>query len=193
MTSRRSPLISTSAALGFQGAIAAVGALAVWLLGTTDLVGPSGWLAAVGFGVAGSVATFLLLSALARTASPWHHTLSKHMRQLEHFAHDYSWPVLLLLCLLAGIGEEMLFRGALQTWLGRYLGDGLAIAGAAIAFGLVHYLSFAYFLIATGLGFVLGLAYWFTDSLLLVMVWHGVYDMIALYSLRHHPHRFGIH
>lgn len=57
---------------------------------------------------------------------------------------------------------------------------------------MVHYLSFTYFLLATGLGVVLGVAYALTDSLLLVMVWHGVYDMIALYCLRRFPEWFGV-
>lgn len=193
MKSDRPKLISIAAALGFQGAIALVGAAAVWLLGISDLVGPQGWAMAVGLGIVGSVATFVLLSALTRVPGPWRETLNDHMHQLQRFAKDFSWSVLLLLCLLAGVGEELLFRGALQTWLTHHFNDAFAILFAAIAFGLVHYLSLLYFLIATVLGLLLGVAYWFTDSLLLVMVWHGVYDIIALYSLRQQPHRFGIH
>jgi membrane protease YdiL (CAAX protease family) len=85
-----------------------------------------------------------------------------------------------------------LFRGAVQGWLIRHLNDGLAILAASLLFGLVHYLSFTYFIMATGLGLLLGIVYWLTDSLVTVMVWHGVYDMIALYSLRRYPHRFGV-
>jgi len=91
------------------------------------------------------------------------------------------------------VGEELLFRGAVQGWLAWHLNDGLAILAASVLFGLVHYLSFTYFVMATGLGLVLGVAYWMSDSLMLVMVWHGVYDMIALYSLRRHPNQFGVH
>ncbi|MDI9246052.1 CPBP family intramembrane glutamic endopeptidase [Marinobacter sp. CHS3-4] len=185
--------ISTAAALGFQGSIAVVGALAVWLLGVDALTSQHGWAVDAGLGIAGSLVTFVALSGLSRAAGPMQDLLSEHMRQLQSFANDYGWWVLAALSLLAGVGEELLFRGALQGWMTRHLNDAFAIVLAAMAFGLVHYLSFVYFLIATGLGLVLGIVYWLTDSLLLVMVWHGVYDMIALYALRRHPERFGIH
>lgn len=190
---RQGSKISAATALGFQGCIVLVGWLAVWLMGVDVLSGGIGWLAVLAWGVSGSVVTYLLLSALARAPGPIRDALSGHMRQLHSFANDYSWPVLIALSVLAGVGEELLFRGAVQGWLIRHMNDALAILVASLLFGLVHYLSFTYFIIATGLGLVLGIVYWQTDSLLLVMVWHGVYDMIALYSLRHHPHRFGVH
>lgn len=59
-------------------------------------------------------------------------------------------------------------------------------------FGLVHYVSFTYFLVATGLGLVLGTAYQLSGSLELVMVWHAVYDMLAIYCLLRYPHWFGV-
>jgi membrane protease YdiL (CAAX protease family) len=185
--------ITTATALGFQGGIVLIGWLAVWLMGVDIFSGGISWLTAVAWGFGGSVVTYLLLSALARAPGPIRDSLSGHMRQLHRFANDYSWPVLITLAVLAGVGEELLFRGAVQGWLIRHLNDGLAILAASLLFGLVHYLSFTYFIMATGLGLVLGIVYWLTDSLLTVMVWHGVYDMIALYSLRHHPHRFGVH
>jgi membrane protease YdiL (CAAX protease family) len=190
---RISSRISTAVALSFQGVIVLVGWLAVWLMGVDILSGSTGWLKAVAWGISGSIVTYLLLSALARAPGPIRDSLSGHMRQLHGFANDYSWPVLMTLSVLAGVGEELLFRGAVQGWLAWHLNDALAILLASLLFGLVHYLSFAYFVMATGLGLVLGIAYWMTDSLLLVMVWHGVYDIIALYSLRRYPHVFGVH
>ena len=86
----------------------------------------------------------------------------------------------------------MLFRGAIQGWLAQHVHDAVAVVAASVLFGLVHYLSFTYFVLATGLGLVLGTAYALTDSLVLVMVWHGVYDMIALYCLRRFPQFFGV-
>jgi len=190
--SRQANRISTVAALGFQGAIALIGWLAVWLMGIGSLSAGLGWASAVAWGVGGSIATYVLLSALARTPGRIRDSLSGHMRQLQTFANDYSWPVLAGLSVLAGVGEELLFRGAVQGWLAWHLNDAVAIVLASMLFGLVHYLSFTYFVMATGLGLVLGVTYWLTDSLLLVMVWHGVYDMIALFSLRRHPTWFGV-
>jgi CAAX protease family protein len=189
---RQSKRISTAAALGFQGVIALIGWLAVWFMGMDNLSAGLGWASAVAWGIGGSVATYVLLSALARAPGRIRDSLSGHMRQLLAFANDYPWPVLVGLSVLAGVGEELLFRGAIQGWLTVHLNDAVAIALASMLFGLVHYLSFTYFVMATGLGLALGVAYWLTDSLLLVMVWHGVYDMIALYSLRRHPRWFGV-
>ena len=43
-----------------------------------------------------------------------------------------------------------------------------------------------------GLGLVLGAVYQLSGSLELVMVWHAVYDMLALYCLLTYPHWFGV-
>jgi membrane protease YdiL (CAAX protease family) len=61
-----------------------------------------------------------------------------------------------------------------------------------VLFGLVHYVSFTYFLVATGLGLILGAAYVLSESLTLVMIWHALYDMIALYCLLRFPRWFGV-
>ena len=44
-----------------------------------------------------------------------------------------------------------------------------------------------------GLGLVLGIAYYLSASLGMVMLWHALYDLIALYCLLQFPHLFGIH
>jgi len=100
--------------------------------------------------------------------------------------------VLVLLSLLAGVGEELLFRGAIQGWLMAHTDPVTAVLGASVLFGLVHYVSFTYLLVATGLGLILGAAYALSESLALVMIWHAVYDMIALYCLLRFPRWFGV-
>lgn len=188
----QSAKISPLAALSFQGAIVAVGWLAVWSMGPSGPEATMGWVEATGWGICGSVVTYLTLSTLSRLPGVVQNSLSDQMRQLYVFACSYSWPVLIVLSVFAGVGEELLFRGAVQGWLARHTNEWVAVVAASLLFGLVHYLSFTYFIIATGLGLVLGAVYALTDSLLLVMVWHGAYDMIALYCLRRFPHLFGI-
>jgi membrane protease YdiL (CAAX protease family) len=188
----KDPLVSPRAALLFQGGIGVVGLGFILLFAVpvqNEGVGPG---AAIIWGLVGSVATYLVIMLLSRIPGFSSDSWEAQLEKLHRFACDYSWPVLIALSILAGVGEELLFRGALQGWLVWHLNDGVAILVAAVLFGLVHYLSFTYFLIATGLGLVLGIVYWMTDSLLLVMVWHGVYDVIALYSLRRFPHLFGV-
>lgn len=114
------------------------------------------------------------------------------MQGLYDFATGASPAVLVLLSLLAGIGEELLFRGAIQGWLMAHTDPVTAVLAASVLFGLVHYVSFTYFLVATGLGLILGAAYVLSESLTLVMIWHALYDMIALYCLLRFPRWFGV-
>ncbi|PSF10718.1 CPBP family intramembrane metalloprotease [Marinobacter fuscus] len=184
--------LSNTAALAFQGGIGVVGLLAIWLLDIPLRSGSLGMLQYLAFGILGAGITYLSLLLLTRITWLFPDDLSSQMQALYQFASSYSWPVLLLLCLLAGVGEELLFRGALQGWLLQHTGPWTALLAAAVVFGLVHYVSFTYFLVATGLGFVLGGAYQLSGSLEMVMVWHAVYDMFALYCLLRYPHWFGI-
>lgn len=186
------PQISPRAALMFQGGIGVVGLVVIVLFGIPVQFEGMSLGSAIVWGLAGSVATYAVIMVLTRL--PWllRDNLESHLKQLHRFACDYSWPVLVTLAVFAGVGEELLFRGAIQGWLAQHVSATLAIVAASVLFGLVHYLSFTYFLVATGLGLVLGTAYMLTDSLLLVMVWHGVYDMIALYCLRRYPEWFGV-
>ena len=185
--------VSPRAALLFQGGVGVVGLAAILLLGIPVQNGGMSASVAIVWGSVGSLATYSVIMLVTRLGGLSNDSWQAQLEKLHRFASDYSWPVLIALSALAGVGEELLFRGALQGWLGWHLNDGVAIAVAAVLFGLAHYLSFTYFAIATGLGLALGTVYWLTDSLLLVIVWHGVYDMIALYSLRRYPHWFGVH
>lgn len=188
----RRPQISARAALMFQGSIGVVGLLAIVLFGIPVQNDGMSLGVAVFWGVAGSVATYAVIVGLTRLPGLLSDSLETLLEQLHRFACDYSWGVLVALSVFAGVGEELLFRGAIQGWLAQHVHDAVAIVAASVVFGLVHYLSFTYFLLATGLGVALGTAYALTDSLALVMIWHGVYDMIALYCLRRFPERFGV-
>ncbi len=88
-----------------------------------------------------------------------------------------TWRVALFLSLTAGIGEEILFRGVLQPWLG--------VWGQAVLFGLAH----------VGYGtplqviipFLMGLGFGFLrkrgESLITMMTAHTLYDLVSFYSL----------
>ncbi|MEQ9546134.1 MAG: CPBP family intramembrane glutamic endopeptidase [Marinobacter sp.] len=183
--------MSPLSVLGFQSLIAIVAVFAFFLAGVEVYMSKLSVACAMLLGVLGGILTYLVLflMTLGRLASS---PLRDQMRFLHDFACSYSWPVLLILSVLAGFGEELLFRGVIQGWLTERFGAVFALAVAAILFGLVHFLSFVYFVVATALGVVLGLAYIWSESLLMTMVWHGAYDVVALYCLRRYPHRFGV-
>ena len=86
--------------------------------------------------------------------------------------------------LLAGFGEELLFRGVLQAWLSGLIGPWFGVALAAIVFGLLHAVSRAYFVVATAMGLYLGALYAFTDNLTVVSLVHALYDWVAIEYVR---------
>jgi membrane protease YdiL (CAAX protease family) len=96
-----------------------------------------------------------------------------------------SWLDLALISLLAGIGEELLFRGVIQGALGDWLGPWLGLALASLLFGVVHWITPTYALLATVMGAYLGWAWLASGNLLVVIVAHAVYDWVALLVLVH--------
>ena len=152
-----------------------------------------GWTAQLLCASLGAFVTYVLLLALSQLPGLFPDSLEQQMRALYWFARSYPPWVLVALSLLAGVGEELLFRGAVQGWLSLHLGPWPAIVLASVLFGLVHYVSLAYCVVAAGLGLVLGIAYYLSASLGMVMLWHALYDLIALYCLLQFPHLFGIH
>lgn len=90
--------------------------------------------------------------------------------------------------LLAGLGEELLFRGVLQEAfrgglegsVGEGIGLATAVALSAILFGLLHAVTPTYAVLAAVIGAYLGLVFHFSENLLTVVVAHAVYDLVAL-------------
>jgi membrane protease YdiL (CAAX protease family) len=95
---------------------------------------------------------------------------------------------LLGISVLAGLGEEMLFRGALQGSLQHYLTSfWLALLISSLFFGLLHAITPTYALLAAGIGAYLGVVWHYTDNLLVVTVAHALYDFLALLYLMRGP------
>jgi membrane protease YdiL (CAAX protease family) len=88
-----------------------------------------------------------------------------------------------MVAILAGVGEELLFRGAIQSVLGNWTTPVIGLVITSLLFGLAHALSKLYFLFAVAVGAFLG---WMTlkySDLVAPMVAHGVYDFLALVYL----------
>ncbi|HVT28740.1 MAG TPA: CPBP family intramembrane glutamic endopeptidase [Lacipirellulaceae bacterium] len=86
---------------------------------------------------------------------------------------------------LAGVGEELLFRGTLQSKIGGWTTPVVGLLITSFLFGLAHALSKLYFLFAFGVGCFLGWLMLRYNDLAAPMVAHGVYDFIALTYLSH--------
>lgn len=173
-----------------QAVMTALGALLLWATQTEALLWGGAGYWALGWGLLGALASYLLVWWLARSSGLFGEHLRRAVRKIGPLFRNMSWPLVVFLALLAGVGEEILFRAFLQQWLVEHTG---AIAGIGIAtaiFAVLHYLSLPYCLVIFILGLLMGLAYHFTQSLMLVMVWHTVYDVIALAVLAKFPEQF---
>jgi CAAX protease family protein len=92
-------------------------------------------------------------------------------------------PDLAVMAFLAGAGEELFFRGWLQSLLTSKFETWIGILIASAIFGLAHYLSGNYAIYAGLTGLYLGVIYKASGNLYIVMVMHAVYDFIALMYL----------
>ncbi len=92
---------------------------------------------------------------------------------------DGMGPIdLAVISLLAGVGEEMMFRGVIQTQFG--------IVIASIVFGLMHFVSVGYVVVTIIMGFYIGLIYEAGESLLIPIHLHFIYDFAALIYLKYY-------
>jgi hypothetical protein len=102
------------------------------------------------------------------------------LEQLGPLLASRSPVELVLLAALAGLAEEMLFRGVMQIGLARLLPDGVALGVASAVFGLAHFITPAYALLAGLAGLYLGGLFLLQGNLVAPIVAHAVYDVVAL-------------
>lgn len=79
----------------------------------------------------------------------------------------------------AGVSEEMLFRGVLQSWLHGFLPLWFALIATNFVFGALHARNAPYAIIAGLIGVYFGALFAATSNLLTPIVTHAVYDAIA--------------
>lgn len=177
-----------------------LGGLAIilgWLGGIRPwrtLVGLDRWAWMVGSMAGGGAAVVLFVGIVMVDRKP-----VGIFRQLQVTVRRYVAPLfrnmnpglLLVISLSAGIGEELLFRGYCQAvvarWIGPPWGGIVALVVASVLFGVCHWISKAYALLASAMGFVLGGLFWATGSLLAAIVAHSLYDFLALLYLTRFP------
>jgi membrane protease YdiL (CAAX protease family) len=100
--------------------------------------------------------------------------------QLGPLLNSLSMAGLAGLACIAGIAEEVLFRGLIQPGLTPWLTPWGALLVSSVLFGLVHFASRAYAAFATVMGLYLGAVLLLVDNLLAPIVTHGAYDFVAL-------------
>lgn len=103
---------------------------------------------------------------------------------LEEFARpifrDFSILQLLIVSIVAGVSEEVLFRAVIQGGLEEPAGRIAALAMASLLFGLVHAVTLGYAVGATVIGVYIGWIWMQGGNLLIPIVIHAAYDFVAL-------------
>ncbi|WP_375206014.1 CPBP family intramembrane glutamic endopeptidase [Hyphococcus sp.] len=111
------------------------------------------------------------------------HFASFRKSQIKFFAEigfAFTPGRIAAMAVAAGVSEELLFRGVLQTWGAQHGPEILAIIITNIVFGMMHMRTALYAVIAGLVGFYLGVLYMLTDNLLAPIAAHTLYDAIAL-------------
>lgn len=140
----------------------------------------------------GIVAGLVLLagaSAITESSFPFAVRMRRDMDRLLGLFRGATLPDFLFISVLAGLGEEALFRGLIQGALATYIGVPMAIVVASALFGLAHYISRTYVVFAAALGALFGLLYVWSGNIAVPIIAHAAYDFVALWYIYRKPER----
>lgn len=98
-------------------------------------------------------------------------------------------PEALTVAVLAGVCEEILFRGALNQLIMNWSGPAVACIITSTTFATMHFIGHfkrygGMIPLYTAMGVYLWFAHYLTDSLAAVAILHGVYNFIVMLSVR---------
>ena len=142
-------------------------------------------LGTVVLGAASAIPPLLIMLSIRRVQWP-------PLRNLTEMVDDRLVPLfrglsiweLALLSFAAGWGEELLFRGLVQGEVADRTNIVMGILIASLFFGLVHFLSPTYFVMAFCVSIYFGWLYWQFNSLWVPILGHAVYDFLMLLFLQ---------
>ncbi len=168
-----------------------IGVLFSFISAPWQWLGRYGWLA-LPLGVLLGMVIYLMSYFVS--CSPWTKSESMHelLSTLHQLFKNFTWPQIIIVSVLAGVGEELLIRGVLQSFLVSSAGPFLGIVIASLVFGLLHFMTKTYVLLTFVLGMLFGIAFYCSNSIVLVMVGHAVYDIFAFAVIVKFPHILGI-
>src|SRR5262249_17500467 len=175
--------------VAFEGSLAGMAWLLGWWLGRPALDSFRWDLWDAGLGVATGLVMVLAFFAMIRC--PWDPLVRMRLffdRVVRPLFQTCTLLDLTLISVLAGLGEEMLFRGVIQAVVDDWFGRWPALIVASLLFGLVHPITPTYMIVAALFGAYLGWVWLVSANLLVVIIAHALYDLIVLiYLLRGRP------
>jgi uncharacterized protein len=172
----------------FEAGLGAVALLLGLVLGVDPLHGITFGPVSIGIGVGAALPLLALVSLIRRSRWPMLRNLVESARELvRRFFSHLTLPRTLALAAAAGFGEELLFRGLLQSFVAARIGLAGALIVTSVVFGLLHFVTKGYALYAFFISLYLGLLYAATGNILVPMLTHAVYDAVVLRALDRSP------
>ncbi len=141
---------------------------------------------AILFGIMGTMPLYLMFLTLEHMQVESLIKIKKMLLEtLGPGLHYYHWADLFILSAIAGLSEELLFRGLIQPWIESSWGYTTGLVVSNIIFGLAHAVTPLYAVLATLVGLYLSLSmnYGGDKNLLLPIVIHSLYDFLAFLAL----------
>ncbi|MCB1172930.1 MAG: CPBP family intramembrane metalloprotease [Leptospiraceae bacterium] len=169
-------------AILFEAIIGFVAVLLGWIVGPNPLDRIHLRALDLLWGLLGLLPMLLVFFLISRLSWPSMRLIRTRLDEtLGPLFDNLAWFDLLLLSALAGVCEELAFRGWLEGWLAGMLHPVIALIIANLLFGAAHWITTTYAIIAALMGALLSAANLYFDNLLVPVTIHAVYDFIALY------------
>ena len=164
------------AAVLFEGSLAVVAIGVGWLVSINPLQ-PWSWnLRDTGYGMLATLPMLAFFFASMRfPLGPLRGIREFLVEHLGPVLHQCTWYDLVLVAAMAGLGEEILFRGLLQPWIGLFASN--------LVFGVVHSVTPLYAVIAAIIGAYLGGLQVATNNLWPPVLAHALYDFVAFLAV----------
>ena len=165
----------------FEGGLLAAAFLGGWLLDCPPTATLTWSFEDFGLGLLATVPMLVVLAICALSSSEAMKKIRAFQRDtVGHLLDECRWYDIVLLALLAGVCEEVLFRGFLFLWLVRF-NSVIAVLISNLAFGAAHAATPLYGILAAFLGLYLTalIAVDPTPNLLIPITAHTVYDIAA--------------
>lgn len=138
------------------------------------------------YGVLGTIPLYLMYMAMEHMHTPSVRKIRQVLIEtIGSSLHTKNWADLFVLAAIAGISEEILFRGVIQPWMENSWGMAAGLICSSILFGLIHAVTPLYAILATSISIYLGLSldYGGERNLLTPIVIHGLYDFLAFIAI----------
>ncbi len=166
----------------FEGSLIIVAMLLGWIAD----INPFAYLAfseqALLYGLLGTLPLFVFFLVLQTVRLQAFQRITRILLEtLGPLLQKCNWADLMVLAAIAGVAEEVLFRGVLQPWMEASWGMNAGLVFSSILFGMVHAVTPLYAILATLVSVYLGLSmdYGGERNLLTPIIIHALYDFLA--------------